>query len=400
MNIRKLRKDELDLAITMSEFAFQYKMKDEEREQRKSWMNPEDTWVAEEDGELLSKVTVLPFTTYIGGKEWAMGGVSGVATWPEQRRSGLVKELLAEALTEMKEKGQTVSYLYPFSIPFYRQFGWELFANKTEITIPKDKLPKRRPNNGHVRRVEKNDRIVGPIYEEWAKGFNGPLKRESTWWERSVFKRKEGELAVYYSSSNEPRGFLFYQVNTNVLTAHQMIWLDHEAREGLWTFISNHDSMIKEAVVTLPGNDGTVFLLDDPHVEQKVSSYFMARIVDVKGFLEQYPFKASVEDSPVILHVEDNFCDWNNGTYIVKLGQSEGEPTEVKQHQKSEQGASCAHPPKRGLSININTLSALLINAQSVDMLYETGRIRGPKEDANRLRSLLSTNNPFFYDFF
>ena len=57
-----------------------------------------------------------------------MGGIAGVATWPENRRQGHVSTLLKHALQEMKSKGQTLSFLHPFSIPFYRKFGWELYA--------------------------------------------------------------------------------------------------------------------------------------------------------------------------------------------------------------------------------------------------------------------------------
>ncbi|RNA67046.1 GNAT family N-acetyltransferase [Alteribacter keqinensis] len=401
MNIRKLKEDELDTAIRMSEFAFQYELTEDERTERKKAMNPAETWVIEEEGDIQSKATVLPLNVYIGGKPWSMGGVAGVATWPEHRRSGLVRELLGAALNEMKEKGQTVSFLYPFSIPFYRKFGWELFADQTVITIPRDKLPVRRATKGSVRRVEKNDTIVGPVYDQWAQKFNGPLKRNSTWWERSVFKRRDGELAVYFNEDKEARGYLYYQVKDEVLTVHQIVWLDHEARTGLWTFISNHDSMIKEAVVTLPGDDGTVFLLDDPHVEKKVSSYFMARIVDAKSFLEAYPFvTANEDDGPVFIHLEDSFCEWNNGTYVIKPAAGGGEPVHVTHHHKPEQGASCAHPPKRGLTMTVNTLSALMLNAQPAGVLYDAGLITGRKEEVVRLAGMIPDRKPFFYDFF
>ncbi len=52
-----------------------------------------------------------------------MGGVAGVATYPEYRRSGYVKELLQHSLQTMKKDGYTVSMLHPFAVSFYRKYG-------------------------------------------------------------------------------------------------------------------------------------------------------------------------------------------------------------------------------------------------------------------------------------
>ncbi|WP_198520870.1 GNAT family N-acetyltransferase [Alteribacter populi] len=399
MEIRKLKQEEVDFSLKMSEFAFQYELSDEERDERRKWVNPAETWVAAQNGELYSKVTIFPFTTYIAGKEWAMGGVSGVATWPEHRRSGLVRDLLLASLKEMKENGQLVSYLFPFSIPFYRKFGWELFAEKRSVTIPKEKLPKRKQTTGYVKRVDSDSEIIADVYETWACQFNGAIKRHSEWWDRSIFKRKKGQVAVYYDAQQRKKGYLIYKVKDEVLTVHEIVWLNHEARTGLWTFISNHDSMIKEAVVNLPSDDGTIFLLDDPHVEQKVSSYFMARVVDVTAFLRQFPFTATSE-KPIILHLEDSFCDWNTGTYIIKPNASGGEPLDVTHHTQKQEGASCQHPPQRGLSMDIQSFSAVFMNAQPVDVLYEAEKIMGPLKEAERLTTILPHHKPFIYDFF
>lgn len=62
-----------------------------------------------------------------------MGGIAGVATWPENRRGGLVSKLLSKALARMNEEGQVLSCLHPFSVPFYRKFGWELYTDYKNI---------------------------------------------------------------------------------------------------------------------------------------------------------------------------------------------------------------------------------------------------------------------------
>ncbi len=69
-----------------------------------------------------------------------MGGVAGVATYPEYRRSGYVKELLQHSLQTMKKDGYTVSMLHPFAVAFYRKYGWELCANLLVCHMTKSDL--------------------------------------------------------------------------------------------------------------------------------------------------------------------------------------------------------------------------------------------------------------------
>ncbi|MFA9558613.1 enhanced intracellular survival protein Eis [Evansella sp. AB-rgal1] len=398
MEIRKLKTTEIDLSIKMSEYAFQYTLSDEERVERREYIKPEHTWVAVENDSILSKASIIPFQTYIYGKKVPMGGVSGVATWPEHRRSGLVKELLFHSLKEMKQSGQVLSFLYPFSIPFYRKYGWELFAEKQKLTLTREQLPKRTPTEGYVRRVQKDEKLINNVYDEWATHYNGCLIRETDWWKKSIFRSKKHSIAVYYNSSDEPRGYMIYYVESECLTIDEIIWLDPDSRNGLFSFIGNHDSMIKKAIITITPNDGMPHILPDPKVEREIQSYFMARIVDVKKLLDLLPHRNGLESvEPIILHITDEFCSWNDGVYFIRHSPDmriEFYPTKVNQ------GASCKHPPKKGIRLSVQTLAALLLHAQSMDTLYSEGFILGDKETADALADLIPKNKPFIYDFF
>lgn len=71
-----------------------------------------------EDGEVAAKAHLIPFEIYLEGEPLRMGGIGSVATYPEYRRQGYVKGLLTHLLAVMKEEGQTVSMLHPFSVSF------------------------------------------------------------------------------------------------------------------------------------------------------------------------------------------------------------------------------------------------------------------------------------------
>lgn len=90
----------------------------------------------------------------IFGKQYALGGLTGVGTYPEYANMGLMHRLLEQALKNMREKGRYICYLYPYSIPFYRKKGWEIISDKITYEIRDYQLPKNRQVPGNVQRVK------------------------------------------------------------------------------------------------------------------------------------------------------------------------------------------------------------------------------------------------------
>ncbi|WP_153944832.1 GNAT family N-acetyltransferase, partial [Acinetobacter baumannii] len=70
------------------------------------------------------------FRVNIFGQTYDMGGLTGVGTYPEYANLGLMNQLMRQALKNMRERKQSISYLYPYSIPFYRRKGWEIISDK------------------------------------------------------------------------------------------------------------------------------------------------------------------------------------------------------------------------------------------------------------------------------
>lgn len=390
MNIRKLKSEEVTTSIELSEFAFQLELTEEERIKRKEMIHPEETFVVTIDDHIAAKMTILPLRTIIQGKEVPMGGVSGVATWPEYRRGGLVKKLLQKGLEEMKENGQVVSYLFPFSIPFYRKYGWELFCDRKFLTIKIEQLPKITTTTGSIFRIKKDPSKLIPIYDSFAQHMNGMLTRDEVWWKERILRTLKGQIAVYKNDRNEEVGYIIYQVKNRTMKIIELVHLSKEAWNGIWKFISNHDSMIDKVELTTFAADQGNYFFQDPKIEQKLEPYFMARIVDMTKFLSLYPFQLKNIDQ-IILHVHDDFCDWNNGTYIIKQGDSEN----IVQHfQPTKEGAACVHPPKRGVSCTVQQLTAMLLNYQQPTYLL------GSDRDVMLLEQAIPTRIPAFFDFF
>ena len=99
-----------------------------------------------DDEKLISQLAVYPCEVNIRGKIVKMGGLTGVGTYPEYANLGLMHHLMKESLKRMREKGQWISYLFPYSIPYYRRKGWEIMSDKMTFTIKDTQLPKSCPS--------------------------------------------------------------------------------------------------------------------------------------------------------------------------------------------------------------------------------------------------------------
>lgn len=89
-----------------------------------------DTLIAESDGIPASNMQLMPHQISLRGRKYPINYVSGVATLPEYRNRGLVRELFGFAFPEMVKREQPISLLVPFNYPFYEKFGYKQCYNK------------------------------------------------------------------------------------------------------------------------------------------------------------------------------------------------------------------------------------------------------------------------------
>ncbi|MBY6037510.1 GNAT family N-acetyltransferase [Fictibacillus nanhaiensis] len=381
MEIRKLSDEELDKSIELSEYAFQYKVKKEDLQKRYEMLRKHEIWGEFEDGDLISKLHILSLEINIEDHIFSMGGIAGVATWPEHRRKGSVTRLLNRALLSMKNKGQTISLLHPFNVNFYRRFGWELTASVNKYTIEKSDLTRYQDVPGSVCRLknEEGNSTLNTIYEAWFKKYNHLLVRSDYWWNNHVFTDGYNRI-VYKDENGEPKGYLCCKAADKLLDVQEFVYVTENARRALWNFICQHDSMVEKVKIVAPAGDQLPYLLDNPRIHQEHYPYFMARIVDVEAFLRKYPFKKV--GVPLSITVTDEKADWNNGTYTI-----------------SEDGIS-KEPSEESIHMDVQTLTALLLGTQKTAFLYECGKLMGDYSAIQRLENIITKKPAAFIDFF
>ena len=118
---------------------------------------------------LASMIVVYHMQVNVHDNIMDMGGITGVATYPEYAGRGLIHSLMRRVLDYMNKQQMPLSFLCPYSIPFYRKMGWEICSDQLTFNVKDVQLPKARPVPGMVERVsldsEDYDSLGGLIIE-------------------------------------------------------------------------------------------------------------------------------------------------------------------------------------------------------------------------------------------
>ena len=279
----------------------------------------------DDDKTMMSTFIISPMLCNFDGNEVAIDGVGGVATLPQYRRRGGIRECMKVFLNDSFKAGHELSYLYPFSTAYYRQFGYELGLEVNEYTRNLKFMPKFEvkghcelcePDNNHLDDIKKIHKALEDKYNLFIKN------RDYEWGfitETSPFKDLVYTY-IYKNESGDPRGFMTFALDSGrVLVCRRFACLDKEAFMGLMNlakgFASDHPSI----KFLLPMD---WFILDffpewslgAGDVNNQIRG--MVRVVDVKKVLLKAKYKG---DGTIRIKVSDNIIEENNQTFTVSF---------------------------------------------------------------------------------
>jgi predicted acetyltransferase len=206
------------------------------------------------------------------------------------------------------------------------------------------------------------------------------------WDERFRWERHELSFAVYYHSDTEPSGYLCYKVEDETYYVMEMVYLDNEARQGLWNFIHAHFSMVYHVEGQIFTNEPIAFLLEDGEIEQHIAPYYMARIVDVEQFLMKYPFAAG-STGEMVLGIQDPMASWNHDTFVIRL--QAGQSAVITREKRAYD-----------VLLDIQTLTTMMLSYKRPRYLNEVGRLHASKEVLECLEKWIPADQPWFADYF
>ena len=388
--IIELNQSHYDEIFSLSQFAFQYELTEEELHKKKEEAERYTIWGMMDGERIAAKLHLIPLSVSINGIPFEMGGVASVATWPEYRRKGMVKELLFHALQAMKAQGQTISFLHPFFVPFYRQYGWEMTFSEKHYEIPMENLKQKWNGKGYVRRTDNDIPLLDAIYRKYIKNYNGALLRDEKWWKQRVLNNKS-MVAVSYNEEDQPEGYIIYQLKDRLFKVDEFVYCTTNALQVLLQFIANHDSMAEKVEMVVPENDLLPLLVNEPRFQQKIAPYFMARIVDVKAFLKQYMSSIPTDFGSLSIRVEDSFIEENTGIYT--FHEADGKIDIIY-----EPVMSTVEGPV--INCSVQQLTSMLLGYQRPEDLYKLELISGDTKAIELLEYIIPRKQTYIPDFF
>lgn len=339
------------------------------------------------DGDnLVSQFAVYPLKMNIYKAVCDIGFITSVSTYPEYTGKGIMSRLMKKSLTRMKKKHQSLALLYPYSIPLYRKYGWEIISNKISFSIKDRQIPAKAKAPGYVRRVDWENEEFMDLHSKFAQQTHGCLFRNFLAWEEYWrWAADDMVVAIYYSADHMPYGYMVYLIRDDIMQIKEMIYLNREAQKGLWEYIHAHDSMIDEVRGNTYFNEPVAFDMDDGDIKEMIRPYIMGRIVDVEEFISNYNCDPIEKNVCIKFDISDPLLEWNNRSFNILFNQGKCMVTEKEADYS--------------VSMSIATLTTLLLGYKTAMKLYRVERITGDEQSVRRLDDVILHESPYISDY-
>lgn len=339
-----------------------------------------------------------PYDMRVRGQFVRMAGVAAVATWPEYRNRGIVRDLLAKLQERMREDKRPVSVLAPFKWAYYRKLGWEQTFDTLRLRFEPGKVKQVKVPGLRMRSVN------GP--EEWqtfeevhmaASGhYNGPVCRSRDYWKRRMFEGPaQSNLAYLVEKGDEPRGFVIGRINDQgtgsdpeLYRVLQAVWLDGDAQRAVFNYLGSLRDQIKQVLLFLPPDADWAYCFDEYKFESKIEPKMMTKVVDLKPALEGLPFDPALSGKLEIDMVPDPGAPWNDGgwQFTWTSGKLSANRTQT--------------PDPHAVTFSPQMLAQLYIGSRTIAALIAAGQLAAGKDQVDLLSRAFPPHPTYLDDWF
>lgn len=330
-----------------------------EKEMDYHWLLRKGTGIgAFNDEQLLGQLINLPLELNFYGSQIKAVGINHVGVYPENRSKGIAHNLVKASLKKAFQSEQLVAMLQPFSVEFYRRFGYDLYTQRIRYCVPTDKFPifkEKTDNHIKVKRYIAHDhqkilKNIEMFYQKISLKINGMQLRDRDWWQR-LYQQNPNLNYVVLEDSDEIRGYVSYNIVGTRMFIVDFLAEDNVCRRELWNFLSAHQSNVFNIVGISSFAKSISYDFMDPRIEQEIMLNTMLRIVDVKRILELWVQRHIIrEEFEVTIH--DGQLIENNGYYRI-----------------TNQGVIKETPHNNGEQVTTKELASILFGPLNVEQL-------------------------------
>ena len=343
-----------------------------------------------ENGKLVSQVLVPSYEFQVGSQIIKSTGIAGVASYPEVRGKRYINQIFGDVLNWEKEHDSVLSFLSPFSYPFYAQFGYQQIFSILEITWNSSRFPAGAKTNYQMKRMPYEEAYphLNQLYHEdkYFKLFG--MKRPKWRFDENYSKDKNIDIAVCFDEADKAVAYVIYGRKGGVLTIREMVTQDMTSLLTIARYIKGHGMSFERIVYQSRNPEASeiplLSLVEELHdVNLKLWPSMMMRIVNVSKFLEVYPYQRQDERlSELTIEVKDRGASWNCGIFTSK-------------------GESVNEKGKYHLQISVEDMAALFSGFRTIEALVDFGRVEVENEETvSLLMDVLIDKKPVISDFF
>jgi predicted acetyltransferase len=355
------------------------------------------------------------FRLRIRGELEEVPGLSAVATPPEYRRQGFVGHLLDASLSEYRDRGTGFCALWPFSHPFYRQFGWGLCSRYGRATCRPEALAgiasaTNGRNGGSEERSHEFRRCAADEWDELDRVYSATDDRDLTmdrteaWWRKRVFTGWDDDPYVTgVEREGEVVGYLVYDIEDGGaddgrrMVVREAGHLDSAAYRAVLEFCRNHDSQVEEIELRGPVDARLQDLVRDPsEIDVAIEPGPMIRIVDVPRALSTLPYPSDVE-ADLALEMTDTVADWNDGRFRLSIADGTGSCEPIDEATAIDADSD----ENADLVASIATLSGVAVGYSSIERAETVGDFEvGAADTRETLEAAFPPRETFLREFF
>lgn len=278
-----------------------------------------------DDGTLISQIECGFMPLIYCGKPIVCAAVGGVASKPEYRRLGGVRETFNGVFENALNNGALVSILHPFSIGYYRKFGYETIFRYLNAHCSFKAFEKIERFTDVTLATKEHTEIIGEIYGNVAQKSN------------MMFERKNGRgfclepykecKYIYFVNDGDSKGYIYIlpDRSTRTINVEEIVFSDKTALIKLLGFLRTYDGNYDFVNINkLPSNTPVLGLLSDENmlIKRKLLYGGSGRILDIEGILNATVYPE--EKGEFSVKITDARIEKNNGIYCVRYENGKG----------------------------------------------------------------------------
>ncbi len=190
----------------------------------KNIYDPDSCYVNIEDGMVVSVLMRNRHALMFNDRVISVSMICGVATLPEYRRKGCMKELM-DVVIDACEHSELLTLIQTENPSIYEPYGFRMIYNRTDFTLQRKDV-RRITNFGCAYEPSAIDLLK--VYSAFIKRFNGFYARDLEYFVR--YKKEVtavgGKFVAYYDGKNQIRGYAAMIPQGSELRVEEIVYLD------------------------------------------------------------------------------------------------------------------------------------------------------------------------------